>query len=69
MADTTVVHIGENSPENIAYKLLQDIARMEGMSLHQSPSQGYQTATRQWLLDTYTECLEAVKGRWERPHV
>jgi hypothetical protein len=62
MAESTVVHIGENSPEKIAYVLLCDIARMESTVLHSNPSNGQQIATRQWLLDTYSECIEAVKG-------
>jgi hypothetical protein len=32
MADATVVHIGENSPEQVAYKLLQTIASQETAS-------------------------------------
>jgi hypothetical protein len=33
MAETaTVVHIGENSPEYIAYRLMHEIANIEGKS-------------------------------------
>jgi hypothetical protein len=59
MAETApVVHIGENSPEQIAYKLLETIASNEKKTLH-----GTATADRKWLLDTYAECLAAVFGK------
>jgi hypothetical protein len=50
MADQTDVHIGENSPEEVAYKLLSIVRRMETG-----------TATKKQLLDTYAECLMAVR--------
>jgi hypothetical protein len=61
MADNrpTVVHIGENSPEQVALKLLDVIANVEKRSL---TSLGPNPADRKWLLDTYAECLEAVRG-------
>lgn len=62
MADAPVVHIGENSPEKVAHTLLHEIARIEGKTFHQNPNAGYQTATREWILDTYAECLFAVRG-------
>ena len=54
-----VVHLGENSPEEVALKLTKTIASLENVSLlgHQ---QGH--ADRKWLLDTYAECLKAVRG-------
>lgn len=60
MSDTTVVHIGENSPEQVAYKLLQMIAAAEGKLLSATMA-GPATADRKWLLDTYAECLIAVR--------
>jgi hypothetical protein len=33
VADETVVHIGENSPEYVVYLLTKDIARNEGKSM------------------------------------
>jgi hypothetical protein len=56
-ADTPIVHIGENSPEQVAYKLLQIVASNEGKSLT-----GGATADRKWLLDTYAECLHTVRN-------
>ena len=61
MADAAV-HIGENSPEYVAYLLLKEVTRAEGKKIG-----GLSTdpgVTRQYLLDTYAECLEAVR----RPH-
>jgi hypothetical protein len=62
MADSApVVHIGENSPEEVAYKLLKVIASNEGKSLIGTMS-GKATADREWVLDTYAECLEAIRN-------
>jgi hypothetical protein len=62
MADAPVVHIGENSPEEVAYKLVVIIAQHEGKQLHTTPTR-QATADRKWLLDTYAECLQATTGR------
>ena len=64
MADNTTVHIGENSPEQAAYKLLQIVAGSEGKKIHPNNA----NADREWLLDAYAECLQAVKGYrdWEK---
>jgi hypothetical protein len=64
MTDQTVVHIGENSPEQVAYKLVMAIAANEGKSLSNTPVSKAE-ADRVWLLDTYAECLQAVK----QPHM
>lgn len=65
MADSApVVHIGENSPEQVAYRLLERVAGLERKSIHGSSdlSSGWTAADRKWLLDTYAECLTAAKG-------
>jgi hypothetical protein len=62
MAGEPVVHIGENSPEQIAWKLFHDIAAVEGKALHQSPAPNQQPADRKWILDTYAECIRAVRS-------
>ena len=51
MTDTAVVHIGENSPEEVAYKLMRLVREAED----------FQPNTRAHLLDLYAECLLAVK--------
>lgn len=62
MADKPVVHIGENSPEQVAYKLLHDIANVERKNLHQgSQSDGWSVADRSWILSTYKECLRIMR--------
>jgi hypothetical protein len=49
----------DNSPEYIAYLLFQILADVESRELHR----GYpNTADRNWVLDTYAECLDTVKS-------
>jgi hypothetical protein len=47
------------SPEAVAYRLLQDVIAIERAAA--SP-QDAQAPTRKWLLETYGECLRAVKA-------
>lgn len=61
MADAPVVHIGENSPEYIAYRLLHDVAGAENKLFRPTSGSGYAAADRKWILDTYAECLRAVR--------
>ena len=65
MADSSVVHIGLNSPEEVAYKLLVTIANNEKKTLRGN-TDGPATAERKWLLDTYAECLMAVQDPFRR---
>jgi hypothetical protein len=62
MADQAVLHIGENSPEQVAYKLMLDVARIEKRALHGDASSGYTPADRKWLLQTFMECHYAVRN-------
>jgi hypothetical protein len=50
MADAPAVQNGENSPEYVAWKLMFEVLR------HENPK----SMTRQLVLDTYAECLQAV---------
>jgi hypothetical protein len=59
VADAPVVHIGENSPEQVAFKLLERIADLEQVSLFHSAQR--KMADRKWVLDTYAECIIAVR--------
>ena len=61
MADQPIVHIGENSAEEVAYKLLKSIAASEAKQLVSTPGKKADVE-RKWLLDTYAECLDTVKG-------
>lgn len=63
MANAPIVHIGENSPEQVALKLLEAVAKVERKLLYPAQNPEPDTvASRKWILDTYGECLEAVKG-------
>ena len=62
MADSAVVHLGENSPEYVAYRLLHEIMRTENKVGYAPTDRSYQQADRKYILDTYAECLYAVKG-------
>jgi len=55
------VHIGENSPEEVALKLLHTIAYCEGKIIAKA-TMAAPNADRAWVLDTYAACLIAVKG-------
>ncbi|HXS50846.1 MAG TPA: hypothetical protein VN713_12085 [Sphingomicrobium sp.] len=57
MADS-VVHIGENSPEQVAYKLLNNIAQAEKKTLVGADA----NVTREWILRTYAQCLRTVNS-------
>ena len=69
MADTnTVVHIGENSPEQVAYRLMEAIAKVESKTLYvpSERSSGVMAADRKWILDTYAECMKAIRDPYGR---
>jgi hypothetical protein len=59
MPDTTI-YAGGESPEQVAYKLLGLVAQAEGQKLANAPTG--KVPERKWILDTYAECLRAVKG-------
>ena len=61
MADP-VVHIVENSPEAVAYKLFLDIVAVESRVLHRNAERGFSPASKEWILQTYRECIAVVKG-------
>lgn len=54
--------MADSTPEEVAYRLLESIASNEGVTINDSMGVK-STATRQWILDTYAECLHAVKGK------
>lgn len=60
VAEAAQVHVGENSPEGVALKLLYEIAEAEGMQMRHAG--GSKKPDRQWILDTYAECIMAVKA-------
>lgn len=56
MSDAPVVHIGENSPEQVALKVIARVEQREFYAGRGNP------ADRKYILDTYAECLHAVRG-------
>jgi hypothetical protein len=46
-----IVHIGESSPEFVAFRLYHEVRQAE------DPKQ----LSKKWILDTYAECLNAVR--------
>ena len=55
-----------HSPEKVALDLVQIISLIEKRSLHSGPPAGWTSADRKWLLDTYAECIQAVREPEER---
>ena len=51
-----------DGPEIVALALLERIARSEGRQFDHKPEAGMSIADRQWILGTYFDCLQAVKG-------
>lgn len=63
LADNTVVHIGENSPERVAFQLLHVVAAVENIVLHSGNlGEDQKRADRAYILRTYKECLSVVRG-------
>lgn len=60
MADKTTVHIGENSQEQVAYKLFQHVASVERKALWGTETGPH--ADRAYILRTYWECRRVVFG-------
>lgn len=60
MADNTTVHIGENSPEYVAYRLFLDVMSAENKTFHSSSTR--QAVDRAYILKTYHECRLVVSG-------
>ena len=59
---TKSVASGEGTPEFVALKLLVAVAASEEFYL-EGLGGGSKTPTRQWILDTYAECLSAAHAR------
>jgi hypothetical protein len=66
MADTPIVNVVENSPEHVAFLLFREIAKSEKKNIINPPQAATEAADRKWILDTYAECLRAVKDPYGR---
>jgi hypothetical protein len=60
MIDLPGSRAAENTPEYVAYQLLERVADLEGVALARGGKD--KLASRKWLLDTYAECLDAARG-------
>jgi hypothetical protein len=58
---TRIVHVHEGTPEQIAYKLFEHILDMEDVYVRR-PSSRANAAHRQYILETYAQCIRAVRG-------
>lgn len=61
MAETNIVHIGENSPEHVALQLLRRVAIAENIKLGFGDG-GSEKPTREWILSAYADCLTTVRS-------
>ncbi|MBV8511218.1 MAG: hypothetical protein JO289_13760 [Xanthobacteraceae bacterium] len=50
--------MSDNTPEEVAYKLLMAVGNAEKKN-----APALSAADREWILDAYAECLDAVKGK------
>ncbi|MBY2932536.1 hypothetical protein [Rhizobium leguminosarum] len=68
MADKSVVHIGENSPEQVAFKLFELVAIVEKKSTSGTDANemkaGWTKADKNYILTTYGECVTTVRAGW-----
>lgn len=63
MAASWTEALGPHTPEAVAYQLFVTIAVVEGKKLGSATQSGDRDhADRAYILDTYKECLKAVKG-------
>ena len=60
MAESINIH-GAKIPEDVAYKLLYAVAWAENIDL-----EGWAKTDRNWILNTYAECLLAVQNPAQR---
>jgi len=51
-----------SSPEQIAYLFMENIAQVERKVFHHDGTSAETSADKRWTLDTYVECLLAVKS-------
>jgi len=57
MSDQAPLQLTQDSPEYIAFKLMQLIAKSEEIQL----TYAQPNCDRQWILNTYKECIQVVR--------
>ena len=58
----TGVTMADNTPEYVAFLLMQHVASVEKKDLVPPASQGKTTADSAWILRTYAECLDCIRN-------
>jgi hypothetical protein len=66
MSEQPNEHAGNETPESVAFRLMMLVADLESRTLHGNPAKDRSNADRKWILDTYAECLQAVKTPQDR---
>ncbi|GAB2179399.1 hypothetical protein [Dongia sp. agr-C8] len=66
MSENGTEHPTDESPESVAYRLMLLVADLENRTLHGNPAKDRVNADRQWILDTYAECLKAIRTPEQR---
>jgi hypothetical protein len=66
MSENAPEHPTDESPESVAYRLMLLVADLENRTLHGNPAKDRVNADRQWILDTYAECLRAIRTPEQR---
>jgi hypothetical protein len=54
------------TPEAVAFMLFQAVAYAEGKQIAEGQDSRTSKPDRQWILDTFAECLNTVQGPNER---
>ena len=65
MTDWSTMHRYETSRESVAFKLMLEIAKADKKLFSSHPRLRATAPDRQWILDTYSECLERA---WATHH-
>jgi hypothetical protein len=55
------VNVAHNTPEQVALTLFHMVANVERRAMHHGATGDWKSADRQWILNTYAECLRAIQ--------
>ncbi|MGD9536426.1 MAG: hypothetical protein AB7P52_09595 [Alphaproteobacteria bacterium] len=64
MADRPIVHLGKNSPEQVAWRLMQTIMQAEAKTANPliAKDGGEELVDRRYLIGLYRDCLQTVRN-------